>query len=349
MAVKNSFEAAVFQVMLWGLVLFLTLSGGAAYLRNYSQGRDYRLWLDSIPFKIVYETYRRTGGTLNWELFMVDANGFNTVNLTKTSNIDEMYPHVSPDGSKICFVADEVIDRKKVRSVYFMNINDGKRFLVAHNARQPCWSPDGKRIAYLKGEYERYTVQPYATSKLFIYDLKTGEHKEHPNRQLQHIYAICWSPGGRWFLGAVQGAMGFSDAIIAFEADGKRVFDLGKWGVKGCRPDIRYDGSKLLWGETDWGLCLADLSFTSDGPRVSNIRRILKCDRRSKIYHFDFSPDGRKVVFSYGPFRGAQNVGGIARGWNLCVSDLQGNWVQITYDGLSNKEPDWVPIYERRR
>ncbi len=34
----------------------------------------------------------------------------------------------------------------------------------------------------------------------------------------------------------------------------------------------------------------------------------------------------------------------MAEGWNICVADLNGNWVQITSDGNHNKEPDWVPI-----
>ena len=31
-------------------------------------------------------------------------------------------------------------------------------------------------------------------------------------------------------------------------------------------------------------------------------------------------------------------------GWDICVSDLSGNWVKITRNGNHNKEPDWVPI-----
>jgi hypothetical protein len=29
----------------------------------------------------------------------------------------------------------------------------------------------------------------------------------------------------------------------------------------------------------------------------------------------------------------------MAKGWNICVGDLNGNWVQITTDGNHNKEP----------
>jgi len=300
--------------------------------------------LAEIPFKIVYESYRETNSGQDWDLYLINADGSNPINLTNTPNIDEMYPHASPDGTKLCFVADEGTRRDTVRSVYCMNIDGTNRFRVAENARQPCWGPDGKRIAYLKGEYDRYSTREYATSGLFIYDLETQQHTRHPNTTLHHIYAICWSPDGKWFLAAVHGGMSYSDAILAFEADGTRVFDLGRWGVKGCRPDLNTDGTKMVWGETDWNLCVADIDLKSSEPRVTGIHEVVRCLRKSKVYHVDISPDSRYIVFSYGPFKGGQQVGGKARGWNICVSDLTGKWVKITTDGNHNKEPDWVPI-----
>lgn len=300
--------------------------------------------LENIPFKIVHESYHATEGRENWELHMINADGSNPVNLTRTPFLDEMYPHVSPDGKKICFVVDEGTGRRKIRSVYYMNIDGTGWVKVADNARQPCWSPDSKAIAYLRGEYERYSNREYATSELLIYDLQTGRHTPHPNGKLHHIYAICWSPDGNWFTGAVHGGMGYSDTILAFEARGIRVFDLERWGVRGCRPDLSLDGRRMVWGETDWDLCIGDIDLISSAPRVTNVRKILSCYRRSKVYHVDLSPDGKYIVFSYGPVKGGQQVGGEAKGWNICIGDMAGKWVQITTDGNHNKEPDWVPI-----
>ena len=300
--------------------------------------------LEEIPFKIVYETYRKTNGRNNWELYLINADGSDSVNLTRTPDTDEMYPHVSPDGTKICFVTDEGTGRRKVRSVYYMNIDGTGRVKVTDNARQPCWGPDGKSIAYLKGEYERYSTREYATSGLFIYDMQTRQHRQHPNRALHHIYAICWSPDGNWFVGVVHGGMDYSDTILTFEANGTGVFDLERWAVKGCRPDLSVDGKKMVWGETDWNLCVGDFDVKSPTPQVTNIRDVVSCLRKSKVYHVDISPDGRYIAFSYGPFKGGQQVAGKARGWNICVADMTGKWVQITTDGNHNKEPDWVPI-----
>ena len=301
--------------------------------------------LKQIPFKIVHETYRETDRKLNWELFIMNADGSEPVNLTNTPDVDEMYPHVSPDGTKICFVADEGRSRRdKVRSVYYMNLDGSDRVKVVANGREPCWSFDSKSIAYLKGEYDRYTTREHATSGLTYYHLDEDWHQPHTNDELHHLYAICWSPDGKWFVGAVQGGMGYSDTIIAFDAFGKRVFDLEKWGVRGCRPDLNLDGTRMVWGETDWNLQTGEIDLIADEPKVTNVHDILRCARRSKVYHVDISPDSKYITFSYGPFSGGQQVGGTASGWNICVADLDGNWVQITKDGLHNKEPDWVPL-----
>jgi len=350
------------------LVAFALVAAGAAARRpRRPDGRRPReipwpkreLNLRAIPFKIVYETCRTTNGRENWELYIVNADGSSAVNLTYTPDLDEMYPHVSPDGTKLCFVADEGTGRRKVRNVYYMNIDGTERVLVARNAREPCWSFDSQSIAYLKGEYERYTTREYATAELMIYDLETGLHRQHPNKELHHLYAICWAPYGNWFLAAVHGGMGHSDTILAFEARGNRVFDLARFGVKGCRPDLNSDGTMMAWGETDWNLRLGDIDLTGPEPRVTNVRDVVRCARRYKLYHVDFSPDGQYLAFSYGPFKGGQQVGGRAKGWDICVCNLFGasavapdarsawaqpKWVEITTDGNHNKEPDWVPL-----
>jgi Tol biopolymer transport system component len=304
--------------------------------------------LQAIPYKIVHESYRRTKGKANHELFLMNADGSGQTNLTNTPDVDEMYPHVSPDGTKICFVTDEGRGGDKVRHVYYMNLDGSKRVHVAAHARDPCWSFDSKTIAYLNDEYERFSGREYATSGLTYYHLDGTWRSQHPNTKLEHLYAICWSPDSKWFVAAVEGGMGYSDTIIAFEAFGTRVFDLAQWGVKGCRPDLSTDGTRMVWGETDWNLCTGEIDLKSPEPKVTNVHDILRCAQKYKVYHVDLSPDSKYIVFSYGPWAGGQQVGGMAEGWNICVADLNGNWVQITSDGNHNKEPDWVPMAPKK-
>ena len=191
--------------------------------------------LKEIPFKIVYETYRKTDGKENWELCMMNADGSEAENITNTPGIDEMYPHVSPDGTKICFSADEMDEKDKVRNVYYMNLDGSDRVRVATNGREPCWCIDSKSIAYLKGEYARYTTREYATAELMYYHLEGDWHTPHRNKELQHLYAICWSPDSKWFLAAIHGGMGYSDTILAFDAYGTRTIRSGEMGSQGVQ------------------------------------------------------------------------------------------------------------------
>jgi Tol biopolymer transport system component len=300
--------------------------------------------LKSIPFKLVYESYREADGKKNWELILINADGSNPVNLTKTNEINDIYPHVSPDGTRVCFEGEEGTGPDKVRSVYYMNLDGTNRVKVAHNARQGCWSPDGQTIAFLKAEFERYTIEDFATKGVYFYDLKTAGTTEHTNcANLHHLYNLCWSPDGRWFVATVHGGMSFKHADLAFPANGAEVFDLTPFRVTGCRPDLSLDGKMITWGATDWDLCVASIDFSSGKPQVTNVRTIVQCDKEHEVYHTDFSPDGRYIAFSYGP-EANEVGGGEAPGWNICVSDLTGKWTQITTDGNHNKEPDWVPI-----
>src|SRR5438552_1586108 len=111
--------------------------------------KDLLLELKTYPHKIIYET-NRDG---NWELYVTNADGSEPVNLTRTPDVDELYPKPSPDGSEICFIADEGKGKDKIRNVYMMHVDGTSRTKVADNAREPCWSPDGSQIAYMKGEF----------------------------------------------------------------------------------------------------------------------------------------------------------------------------------------------------
>ncbi len=300
--------------------------------------------LRDVPHKIVCETWKED----NWELFAMRADGSKPVNLTRTPDRHELYPHVSPDGSQICFVSDEGEGTAKVRNVYFMNIDGTNRTLVAKNARQPCWKADGSAIAYLKGESDGFTYTDYATKGIVIYDLTTGQHKEHPNKEIHHLYNLCWSPDGKWFLATVHAGMGFRHAMLAIPADGMEIHDLD---IPGCRPDISPDGAKVAWGPSDWALRIGDLDFSGPKPKVTGARDVVTSAKPMKIYHIDWSPCGKYVTYSRGPAakrmgRIPEIVGVRAAGWDIYVADAAGTnrFLRLTTDGDCNKEPDWFPV-----
>jgi len=298
--------------------------------------------LKAVAGRVVFETWQED----NWELIAANADGSRRTNLTQTDDVNELYPHVSPDGRKICFVCDEGKGASMIRNVYYMNLDGTGRTLVATNARQPCWRADSQAIAYLKGESEKFSYMDYATKGIFVYDLKSDTHTEHPNKEIHHLYNLCWTPDGRWFLATVHAGMGYRHAILAIEANGTKVVDLK---IPGCRPDVSPDGKRVAWGPGDFALRVGELDFSGGEPKVLNARDVVTSTKPMKIYHIDWSPDGKYVAFSRGPSTKLMGmipeiVGVQAKGWNICVADpaATNRWTPITNDGACNKEPDWM-------
>ena len=316
-----------------------TVSSTAQFSRPAVRPADFA----HVEGRIVYETFYED----NWELFSCRPDGSDAVNLTETPDFNELYPHVSPDGTKICFTVDEGKGDAKIRNVYYMNLDGTARTLVAKNARQACWKSDAQSIAYLGGEFDAFSIKDFATRGIFIYDLATKTVKQHPNKDLYHLYNLCWTPDGKWFLATVHGGMGYRHAILAIEAGGPGVFNLD---IPGCRPDISPDGKQVAWGASDWVLRAGELDFSGPQPAVINRRDLVISKKPLEIYHVDWSPDGRHIAFSRGPKRKVlgqipEIVGVRAKDWNICIADATrtNRYTPITDNGLSNKEPDWAP------
>jgi len=314
--------------------------------------------LKQTPFKIAYEAY--TNG--NSDIFVMNADGSGAVNLTHTPDVNEHYPQVSPDGTKICFNIDTGEGRDAVRSLWVMGIDGTNRTKIADYAREPFWSPDSKVIGYLPQEYPKFNVIDYYTRGMMFYNLESGKTEPHPNTaRLRHLYHPRFSPNGKWIVATVHGGMGYGHAILLIEAQGDKIINLK---IPGCRPSFSPDGKHIAWGSEDHELDTAPIDTDSDNPKVGK-RELRIQDAKNKIYHIAWSPDGRFVSFSRGPdgegdlsrkgtFQAACEIIGVyATNWNLFavstdhprIVDLNNasdaDVVQLTSSGDSNKEPFW--------
>ena len=314
--------------------------------------------LQGSPFKIAYECYVND----NWEIFVMDADGSNPVNLTQTPKEQEHYPQVSPDGRKICFSVDLGEGRDAVRSLYVMDSDGRNRKKLAGNAREPFWSPDSKVIGFLPQEYSKFNVMDYYTKGMSFYNLATGQIEPHPNStNLHHLYNPSFAQNGKWIVSTVHAGMGFDHAILAIEAKGNKIINLK---IPGCRPCLSPDGKQLAWGSGDHEIVAAPIDLESDSPSVGRWRLRIQ-DKTNETYHVDWSPDSRFLSFSRGlaskgdptkagTFQSACEIVGVyAPGWNLYavsaerdgVVDLNratdADVVTLTTNGFSNKESAW--------
>ena len=320
-----------------------------------------RSQLTPLPFKIAHECY--VNG--NWEIFVMNADGSNPVNLTQTPTVHEHYPQVSPDGAKLCFSVDEGEGREAVRSLWVMDIDGKNRRKLADQAREPFWSPDSKIVGYLGQEFPKFNVIDYYTKGMYFFDLATGKVETHVNStNLHHLYNPGFSTNGKWIVSTVHAGMGYDHAILLIEAKGPKIINLG---IPGCRPCLSPDGQQIAWGAGDHELVVAPINLDSDSPAVGAWRWQIH-DKTNETYHVDWSPDSKFLSFSRGPAsRGDPNksgtflaaceiVGVYAPGWDICVVSAEGHgildltkvtdaeFVTVTTNGWSNKESAWFRV-----
>jgi len=347
------------KIVAWGLVA-MALAGGiqAAGSAAPRAKVPLRRKLTAMPAKIAWECY--VNG--NWEIFTMNADGSDKVNITRTPNRHEHYPQISPDGTKIAYSVDEGEGRDTVRSLWVMDINGKHPRKIADHAREPFWSPDGKTIGYLQQEYPRFDVMDFYTKGMYFYSLATGKTTPHPNSaRLHHLYNPGFSQNGKWIVATVHAGMGYGHTILLIEAHGNRILDLK---IPGCRPRLSPDNRHIAWGSGDHELDIAPINLDSSNPSVGPWSLRIT-DDRNKIYHIDWSPDSRFVAFSRGPegqgdlskrgsFQAACEIVGVyAGGWNVYATsaertgtlDLQhatdSDVAQLTTNGSSNKQPKW--------
>jgi len=314
--------------------------------------------LKTSQFKIAYECYTND----NWELFVMNADGSEPVNLTKTPKEHEHYPQVSPDGTKICFSVDEGEGRDAVRSLWVMDIDGKNRRKLADHAREPFWSPDSKVVGFLPQEYPKFNVIDYYTKGMSFCDLATGQITPHVNStNLHHLYNPSFARNGKWIVSTVHAGMGFGHAILAIEAHGTNIVNLK---IPGCRPCVSPDSKQIAWGAEDHKVVLAPIDLDSDSPAVGRWHLQIQ-DKTNETYHVDWSPDSRFVTLSRGPaskgdparlgtFQAACEIVGVyAPGWNICAVSAEkegavnlntatdAEMLMLTTNGLSNKESAW--------
>jgi Tol biopolymer transport system component len=100
---------------------------------------------------------------------------------------------LSPDGQRIVFFGD---------GIAVLSLPDGQIRLISHRGTNPSWSPDGRRLAFMDGDHELWTVS--AEGKNFQKLARWG--RESLFRRSASVYASysqrpLWSSDGRllWF------------------------------------------------------------------------------------------------------------------------------------------------------
>jgi Tol biopolymer transport system component len=214
----------------------------------------------------------------------------------------------SPDGQKIVF-----------DNLYVMNADgSGRRKLTHDNGRQPVWSPDGRRIAYLSNGVRVVNAD--------------GSGRRRLTRDRGEGSAPAWSPDGQQIAFVSRRDANFE--IYAMSADGSRQRRLTRNAWRDSDPVWSPNGRQIAF-VSNWQVWVMN-------PDGSGQRRLTHNGARN--FAPRWSPDGQRIAFERRVGRvnyGHCNACGRAAKFAVWVMNADGSEARmLAQDGA---EPVWSP------
>ena len=182
----------------------------------------------------------------------------------------------SPDGSRVAFDSD----RNGERGVYIANVDgtDAHRVTGAGFAALPSWSPDGRTLAFVRGEPERPRVW-----NLWLLDLTTGATSRITSFRYGQTWSASWFPDGQRICYSHEEQLFIHDLNTG--ATREFASPIPRRLVR--TPAVAPDGRHVIFQVRGSGAWLLDVP--------SGAMRFVLTDPTAE--EFAWAPDGRRVAF----------------------------------------------------
>lgn len=209
----------------------------------------------------------------NYDLYVMNANGKQEINLTNTPLIDEIIPSWSPDGKKIAVSScpDGDFDfwawDYNCTEIYVMDADGSNQTRLTENDKEdygPTWSPDGEKIVFSTnrdGNYEIYSMDADGSNPINL--------TNNPARD--GYFAPYWSPDGEKI--AFNTDRDGNWEIYTMDADGSNQTNLTNRESSDSIPVWSADGQKIAFktnrDDGNWEIYVMDVDG-SNQTRLTN-------------------------------------------------------------------------------
>lgn len=186
------------------------------------------------------------------------------------------HPQLSPDGTTVAFDSD----RDGIRGVY-LSSRDGKnirRISGEGYAAVPKWSPDGKRLAFVKSEPGNARVW-----NVWMVDLGSRALRRLTSHRVGQPWGASWLPDGRRICYSQEDRI----IVLDIQSGASRVYPSPRKRTLVRTPAVSPDGRRAIFQLYRQGAWMLDLE---DG----SMRQVLDDPTAEE---FAWSPDGSRVAF----------------------------------------------------
>ncbi len=242
-------------------IWLMTATGGSPVRLTDSPAHDYSPVWSPDRKRIAFVSDR----TRHLELFVMDADGSNQMNLTKRDPANDSSPAWSPDGGQIAFASS----RSRDWDIWVMRADGSSpvnRTNAAGDDTQPAWSRDGTRIAFMSnrdGANDIYVMNADGSGQRRL----TFDGADN--------MAPSWSPDDRR-IGFTSRRGGTYDVML-MDADGGRPTNLTNHGANDTGATWSPDGSRIAF-RTDRDGNFEIYSVAADGSGLVNLTSIRGLD-----------------------------------------------------------------------